>query len=174
MEIAKVKINPEKEYDTLRQEILKRVEMQYTLVNLTLTFVAVFLGLGLENNLIAFLVPPLVTLIALLYKTHSVMILRISNYMIERFESQIDSSVGWEAHNKIKATSPVFKRKNLIVNLGPLAIFTFLDIISISIGLFKFHSDKIQVFLLIVDGFSVIMTVVIFRVYSARRIRRDN
>ncbi len=44
MESEKSSIGPEKEYDTLRQEILKRIEMQVNIQNQTIIIVAALLG----------------------------------------------------------------------------------------------------------------------------------
>ena len=170
MGIAKIKINPEKEYDTLRQEILKRVEMQNTLINLILTIVAVFLGLGLTNNLISFLIPPIICLMSFIYKTQSLGIIKISNYLIERYE--VNDNENWETYNKAKSTTSRYKRKVFLLSLGPVGVFTFLSFISIVIGLFKFKSSNIEIFLLVLDIIIFFVTMFVFYFYSSDRIRK--
>lgn len=76
----------EMEYTTLRTEILKRIELRYQIVAVTLTLAGVFLGVGLTKDLVALIYPPLATFLALAWAQNEFRIRLASIYIRERIE----------------------------------------------------------------------------------------
>jgi hypothetical protein len=53
------------EYNALRDEILKRIELRQQFVSMTLTIAGVFLGIGVTTDTIALVYPLLATFLAI-------------------------------------------------------------------------------------------------------------
>lgn len=91
------------EYSALRDEILKRIETQNQILNLTLIIVGTLVSVGyqLSNGPIILLVYPLIALVlSANWEQNNLRIRQIGVYIRERIESRT-SSGGWEQYREI-------------------------------------------------------------------------
>ncbi|MFM7220961.1 MAG: DNA-binding protein [Nodosilinea sp.] len=57
----------ELEYTSIRDEILKRMELRLQIMSVTLTLAGAFIGFGVSNTLLSLVYPPLAALLAMLW-----------------------------------------------------------------------------------------------------------
>ncbi|MFM7528344.1 MAG: hypothetical protein ACKO63_07625 [Nodosilinea sp.] len=57
----------ELEYTSIRDEILKRIELRLQIMSVTLTLAGAFIGFGVSNTLLSLVYPPLAALLAMLW-----------------------------------------------------------------------------------------------------------
>jgi hypothetical protein len=81
-----VKRGVDLEYNTLRGEILKRVELRQQLVSITLTLAGIFMSIGLSSELVVLIYPPLAALLAFSWAQNDVRIGTIAKYIRENLE----------------------------------------------------------------------------------------
>ena len=108
MDLKPTNINAEKEYESLRQEILQLSGFQNSLINVMLTLMAAFLGFGVNSaNMLLYLIPPFVLLFAIILRGYSYQKLKIGFYLKRKYEKN-GSILAWEtfldfSDNKMKA-----------------------------------------------------------------------
>lgn len=171
MKIKKVQIAPDKEYDALRQEILKRLEMQNNHLNLMLTILTVLFSFGVSNTNIAFLIPPILCLLAFIWKGNNLMIIKLSTYIKNKFEGE-NFDLGWETYNEQTSAKLFSKNKTFLFAAGPFGIFIFSSIIAIGIGISKYNHTSLDLLLLIISIISFILIVFIFILYNSEKLRK--
>jgi hypothetical protein len=93
------------EFQALRDEILKQIELQQDTLNMTLTFAAAFLGAGLlqnsQTNLVgpslAFIYPIIAALLALRWAQINYQLGNLGDYIKEKIEVP-NSGLGWQSY----------------------------------------------------------------------------
>ena len=75
------------EYNSLRAEILKRIELRQQLISITLTLAGVFLGIGLGKESVALIYPPLAMFLAFGWAQNDFRIRNLADYIRKNLES---------------------------------------------------------------------------------------
>src|SRR4051812_28516455 len=89
------------EYSSLREEMLKRLELQHQIITLTIVAAGTILSIGSQPNFaptILLIYPPLSFSLAVGWVQHNGRIRRISAYIVDRIETKT-VGLGWERHN---------------------------------------------------------------------------
>nr|WP_299345157.1 hypothetical protein [Allomuricauda sp.] len=168
----KRKINPEYEYDALRQEILKRIGIHFMIRNINLTVSGVLLGLAVsENSLIALVLPPLALFLAVTMKNNTLSYMKIGNYLRNNYTLK-NNSMNWQKFNHKLESSKSMKVKRSLFGIGSFGVFSTAPLIAIAIGLIEYQGKIIEKFLIGVDILSIIGIILIFIMFSTRRIDR--
>ena len=76
------------EYNALRSEILKRIEMRQQLTSITLSIAGLFLGFGLNNVGVALIFPLIGFFLASAWAQNDIRIRQLGAYIHERLESE--------------------------------------------------------------------------------------
>jgi hypothetical protein len=98
------------EFNALNNEIVKRLEIQYQFIALTLIVAGTFLSLGSQTNTtpVVLLVYPIIALfLAVGWQQNAIVIRQVGLYIRDRIESRVASG-GWE--NYRKSISHIFQR----------------------------------------------------------------
>jgi hypothetical protein len=132
--IETIRAGLEMEYRTLRDEILRRIEMRQQLVSITLTIAAAFLGFGLTTPSVALVYPSLAAFLAIGWHQNDLRVRDAAKYIRENIETKIPG-LGWEkdASKKRGESSGTVLR---IFSHG--GIFLLSQLIAVAIGLIKF------------------------------------
>jgi len=171
MKVAKIAINPEKEYEALRLEIIKRLEFQQSILNIKLTIVAAFFGFGLnnKNNLLILVIPPFVLLFAIIWKSNNYYRTKVSCYMDKKFETGDLLST---------ATHNYWQRKGIkwsegFLSLGVTGLYLILPSIALFIGIVNTDHSLVETVLLFIDCLSIVLIAFIFIFFNTVRMRRQ-
>lgn len=158
------------EYKALRDELLKRIEFRYQIINLTLVSAGTLLAAGTRDGVSAsvLLVYPLVAAFLASGWTHNGdAIIPIARYIREELEVKIVGS-GWESY-----LSRHPDRRFLYEDLGVIyaaGIFLSTQLIALTLGALKATASAPDVVLLIGDFLAVGFTVSVLLLH--RRARR--
>jgi len=144
----------ELEYAALRAEILKRMELRYQFIPVSLTMAGVFLGLGISNGTIALVYPVLAVFLAIGWAQNDKRIGDTAAYIRTHLERSIPG-LGWETHLHNERIQQQRQRRFAIFSYG--GIFLFTQLIAIGIGFIKFTYSTTEWSLLVLDMISVIM-----------------
>lgn len=77
----------ELEYNSLRSEVLKRIELRQQIVSITLTLAGAFLGIGLGTTSVALIYPPLAMFLAFGWAQNDFRIRNLTGYLRKNLES---------------------------------------------------------------------------------------
>ncbi|HEX8598029.1 MAG TPA: hypothetical protein VF952_05875 [Chloroflexia bacterium] len=92
------------EYSALREETLKRIEIQHQLLTLTLVAIGTFLGFGSTTALLLY--PTLAFFLAAAWAQNIIRVKQIGEYIKTHIEEMfLDGSLGWQ-HNRGTTTLP--------------------------------------------------------------------
>ena len=142
-----VAITPETEYAALRSEILKRIELRHQLISITLTIAGAFFAVGVSTALVTLVYPPLATFLALSWVQNDLRVGMMGKYIREHYKSS------WEIYIDQHRAEGIGSWRVSFLSHG--CIFLVTQVIAISIGLFRFTSIPLELFLLVVDLFAV-------------------
>ncbi len=146
----------ELEYETLRSEILKRVEMRQQIVAVTLTLAGVFLGVGLGTESVALIYPPLATLLAFNWAQNDYRIRAAARYIRHEIEGKMPG-LNFETHtHRRRGTGEGLASWRFIV-LSHGGIILVTQLLAIGIELFKFTFDPLEWVLLGIDLVAVLL-----------------
>ena len=162
------------EYNTLRGEILKREEIRYQLIALTVTGFGLLLAFGSQTqNATSLLFYPVLALcIAIAWRSNHQSIWKLSDYIIDHIESKSKNNLNWESYS-----NSLLKRQKTdrYLTFGSKGIFVLTDIlaliIGVIVGLSQQRSNNI-VFVFISASISVL--VIIATVYLLSYTRKMN
>lgn len=143
------------EFTCLRDEILKRIEFQNQIVNLTLVIAGsvVSFAFGLTNGAIILPIYPLISFgLAASWEQHNRRIRQLGVYIRENLETR--TSTGWE---KYRVASKL-ERTRTASYARVTFIFTQVGIILISILLSNYPPPPIWIILFVIDVIAVIAT----------------
>jgi hypothetical protein len=156
------------EFSALRDEILKRSELQHQFVSFALIAAGTFLTVGLQANapvLVLLLYPALAVFLAAGWAQHDFRKGQIGAYIRDSLEKRV-VGLGWESHlshiRKKGEGSP-------FLLMGPFSLFSargvFLgtQLLTLVVALFKLTFSVEEVVLLVIDGLAVIATIVFLR-----------
>ncbi len=167
---SKLEINPSREYDALRQEIIKRIDIHFMIFNINLTISGVLLGIGISNNsLIAMILPPLTLFLVVSMKNNTFSYLKVGEYLRNNYVLE-NNVMNWEQYNDKFESSKTVKIKRYLFGIGSLGIFITAPLIATAIGLIKYKATLLEKFLITFDILSIIAIILIFIFFSSRRI----
>ncbi len=141
------------EYNSLRQEIIKRIEMRQHIVSLLVTSAGVLMGFSLSTPTLAFLYPPLSLFLCVMWAQNDIRALQITDYL-QTLENS-DSKLGWTTFYKRVQGSGSFLAGLPFSVLAPGGMFILTSLMAIGIGCSKWSSTVLNLGLLIVDIYSV-------------------
>jgi len=172
------------EYNALRDEILKRIDLRQEIISITLVLLtailsATFAQKGLEENFstleipsLAFIYPPIATSLALGWIQHEYRINLLGNYIHEHIEKSIPG-LGWEKYVVIK-TSEGSKLKWYYILLSHGGVFIWSEIIAIIVGIFMFHNTSLESGFIGLDILSLLIIItVMLNLYIDTQIQKD-
>lgn len=143
------------EYNSLRGEILKRIELRHQHIVIAMTVAGVFLGVGVTTSAVALIYPPLAVFLAIGWAQNDLRIRDLSTYIRERLEAAVPV-LQWETSmQRARAASRGWNWRYVILAHG--GIFVFTQFMAIVIGLFRFGYTAIEWLLLAVDVVAVVM-----------------
>ncbi len=150
------------EYQALREEILKRVELRYQLLNILMTAAAGFLAFGSQEQIpsTVLLVYPLMALFLTAGWVHNGhTIEHIAGYLREQME-QVVPGLHWETYveQRIHRKSP-FRQLGTVATSG-LVLTT--QLLAIGLALLKFTWTEIEVVLWVASVLAFILTFILF------------
>jgi hypothetical protein len=164
------------EHKPLRDEIIKRLEMQHQLVSGVLVAAGTLLAIGIKDvanlasgpsptsKILLLLYPILATFVGLSWNLHNRTINTISEYIRSRIEKKMSTGViGWEHYHPQRGNIARFILSSLstfwiIVGTQVLAITMAL---SIEISNRQLPTDPLQFWLLIADIISIILILIV-------------
>ena len=157
------------EYNSLRNEILRRIEMRQRFISITLTIAGAFLGVGVTTETVALVYPPIAAFLAIGWMHNDGQIRDLATYVREHLERSMPG-LGWETYVQAKRESSRMRGRRFIV-ISHAGIFILTQIMSIGIGLLKFTFTPVEWVLLGIDLVAVLVVVWVIRwvtVYRAR------
>ena len=69
------------EYNSLRGEILKRIELRQQIISITLTLAGIFLSFGLSTDTVALIYPPLAAFLSIAWAQNDFRIRDLATYI---------------------------------------------------------------------------------------------
>ncbi len=151
------------EYNNLRAEILKRVEIRYQLLALTVTVFGALLAFGSQTKNAGpiLLYPVLALCLAISWRSNLHNVWKLSDYIIEHIEAKVgESNMYWESYCK---SSRQETRTEKYLAYGSKGIFVLTEILALLIGIIVgVTQPESNAILLVFIGtvVSVVMTVV--------------
>ncbi|NWG07449.1 MAG: hypothetical protein HXY35_12270 [Chloroflexi bacterium] len=159
----------ELEYNSLRNEILKRIELRQQLISITLTLAGVFLSFGLATDLVALIYPPLAAFLAIGWVQNDRAIQNLAIYIREKLETR-PIGLGYETYIQQKRERSKKLGGRRFIVMSHAGIFLFTQLMALGIELSKsvsFPFSFLKWALLVIDLVS--MVVVVWVVRRARR-----
>lgn len=149
------------EYESLREEVLKRLEFQNQTITLTLIVAGTFLTVATQSAngyLLLFIYPILACFLALGWFQNNLRIRLINIYIRNNIEPYIPGK-GWECF-RINIT------KNMKFSATAISAFGTIfgtQLMSVLVALPNFTNSPIEIGLIVIDGFSMIVTFVLLQ-----------
>jgi hypothetical protein len=157
------------EYQALRNEILKRIEFRYQIINIILIVFGTFLSVGVQSNVLVpvLLVYPILALFLVSgWVYNGVILKRIGVYIRENIETNL-IELRWESYLKEKATrmnsSSPFSFLGTLSTSGLVLTTQFL---AVGIALLKFKFIATEIIFLICSLVAILWTLIIIFRYN--------
>jgi hypothetical protein len=158
------------EYQALRNEILKRLEFRYQLINIIVVVSGTFLSVGIQPNVptSVLLVYPILALFLISgWVYNGVILTQIGKYIRENIEINI-VEFKWESYLKERKTKLNFSNPFGflgILSTSGLALTT--QFLAVGIALLKFKFIPTDIVLLICSFVAIILTLIIILRYNS-------
>jgi hypothetical protein len=166
-------INPEKEYDSIREESLKLMEFQHKTLTTQLTFVGVFFGFGFGKDAILFLVvPPFVFLLSIVYKNYKYKRFRIAAFIKNKYESK-DSPLSWETYIHIQSMGEKINVTKIFLKFGIMGLFLITSFLGLLLGILNNERSPTVIALVAIDCISIGCILLIFTIFNTKRMRKN-
>lgn len=127
------------EYNALRNEILKRIELRQQLIAISLTLAGAFLSVGLSTDLVVLIYPPLATFLALGWAQNDFRIRDLAKYIRDNLESARTGLLYETYVQKTRKESKGLGAWRIVV-FSHSGIFLFTQLMAIGIELSKTKS----------------------------------
>ncbi|MEM3434476.1 MAG: hypothetical protein QXP27_09950 [Candidatus Methanomethyliaceae archaeon] len=158
------------EYESLREEIIKRLEFRYQLISLTLIISGTILSIGLQPTVpgsVLLIHPILALFLAASYIYNGIAIARVAKYLRECLEPK-GLGFGWETFVKNQSTHVVpFRFLGIFPRIAAGGVFIITQLVTFAIALFRIQFNAIDWLLIGCAGIATILTILMFR-YLAR------
>ncbi len=156
------------EYNALRAEILKRIELRQQIIAITLTIAGVFLGVGIGNKAVALVYPPIAYFLAVGWAQNDLKIRDLAIYIRERIEKRVPF-LGWETEQQKRREQTQGRQWRFII-LSHSGIFIFTQFVAMLIAVFGFTVSPVSPVEWVLLGVDVLAVLLVFRL--ARQVRR--
>lgn len=151
----------ELEYNSLRGEILKRIELRQQIISITLTLAGIFLSFGLSTDSVALIYPPLAAFLSIAWAQNDFRIRDLATYIRENLETS-SIGLGYETFTQQVRT----KNKKIgswrTVVISHTGIFIFTQLMSVGIELLKSIPvilTPLEWGLLVIDFISILIVI---------------
>lgn len=161
----------EQEYSSLREELLKRVEIRQNTVALIVTAAGVLLGFSITTPALSLLFPPLSLFLCVMWAQNDIRALQITDYL-QSLENE-QTKLGWTTFYKKVQGSGSFLSGVPFSVVAPGGIFILTSVMALAIGLSKWPTSRLYTWLLVADFLSILLMVwLLIFVMRARLSRR--
>lgn len=150
------------EYNALREEILKRIEMQHQIISLTLIVAGTFFSINLQGNLnplFNLIYPVLALFLATYWAQNGAQIVRIGNYIYENFDKHLTNGRGWENHLRKTA----YGRNFHLSLFAARGIFIGTQLITLAIFLSHFEQSYENIAIISAIALTALITLILLR-----------
>jgi len=163
--------SPEAEYVSLRDEIVKRIELRQQYVAISLAIAGAFLGasVAFSSSPVALVFPLLAPFLAIGWAQNDLRLWDVAQYIRERFEKP-GSGLGWETRaQKQREASRNSPWRLVVVSHGGVLVFT--QVLAVALGLLGARSclRAEHYVLLALDAIAIGAVVAALRVVIRRR-----
>lgn len=158
------------EYESLRYEILKLIEMQSQLVSLAVVALGTILSFGLQvrNSSLVFVYPFLSLILGISWLNHSHAVSRCSAYLSQELEPRCGAGVlSWE---KFVRRNPI--RFGMLGYWGVRSVFMGSSFAAIVAGSILFRGTTVEIVVGAVSCFVTALTITLFFVWREPSPRR--
>jgi hypothetical protein len=126
----------ELEYNSLRSEILKRIELRQQIISITLTLAGIFLSFGLTTDTVALIYPPLAAFLSIAWAQNDFRIRDLATYIRENLETA-PIGLGYETYVQEARTKNKRLGARRFVVISHTGIFVFTQLMAVGIELLK-------------------------------------
>lgn len=158
----------ELEYNALRAEILKRIDLRHQMLSIALTVAGVFLGIGVTNGTIALIYPPLAVFLMAAWAQNDRRIYILATDLRHNAEPALGLAYEMRMNTSREGERDRGWRQTILSHGG---VFLFTQLIALGVGLLSVLPTRafslLTIGLLVLDGIAVI--VVFFVLRGARR-----
>ncbi|WP_457610907.1 hypothetical protein [Lutibacter sp.] len=158
------------EFESLRNEIIKRIEIRQRLIYTTITLSGLIMGFGITTINLSFILPPLAFALSLMWAQNDLRALQISDYL-QSFEND-KTKLGWITYYKKIQGKSSFKVGWPVSILAPGSMFFLMSVMSIGIGISNFHCSVLSWSLIILDFLSLVGIILMIFIAKKQRISR--
>jgi hypothetical protein len=149
----------ELEYTSIRDEILKRIELRLQIMSITLTLAGAFIGFGVSNTLLSLVYPPLAALLAMLWVQNDTRSRQLGKYIQSIEASGSIPGLGWESFYRREKESETRLGSWPLSILAPGGTFLVTELMAIALGLSKFAATPIELVFLSISCVALLFTV---------------
>lgn len=157
------------EYNSLRGEILKRIELRQQIISITLTLAGIFLSFGLSTDTVALIYPPLAAFLSIAWAQNDFRIRDLATYIRENLETA-PIGLGYETYvQRVRSNNKKLGAWRFVV-ISHTGIFIFTQLMAVGIELLKSMPivlTPLEWVLLVID-FVSILVVLLFAGRSSR------
>ena len=165
------------EYNTLREEILKRVETRYQLLSLSVTALAALLAFGSEtkNATLILLYPVLALCLAISWLSNSHDIWNLSDYIMDIEDKVGPENLHWEGYRN---SAEKMTRAAKLLSVGSKGIFVITELLALLIGIIvaitqpQFNNVTVVITCGCFSVVSTITTIILLIFYRRPEIKR--
>ncbi len=157
------------EYNSLRGEILKRIELRQQIISITLTLAGIFLSFGLSTDTVALIYPPLAAFLSIAWAQNDFRIRDLATYIRENLETA-PIGLGYETYVQRERSKNNKLGAWRFVVISHTGIFIFTQLMAVGIELLKSMPivlTPLEWVLLVID-FVSILVVLLFAGRSSR------
>lgn len=140
-----------KEFDVLRTELLKRVEFQYQMIALSLTFSGVYLGLVIQKSdgqmqlPLLLILPWMMALLAVAWVQNNAGVCNLGRYIMNRIEPRIPG-MNWEGYRFQARKHPgdirsTFKLMDGLGSIVAAGIFFGMQAVALGLAAYFWYSN---------------------------------
>lgn len=151
----------ELEYNSLRSEILKRIELRQQIISIALTLAGVFLGVGLSTDAVSLIYPPLAAFLAVAWAQNDFRIRDLAAYIRENLETT-PISLRYETHVQQARSDNKKLGSWRFVVISHTGILVFTQIMAVGIELLKTFPvilSPLEWVLLVIDLISILVVI---------------
>jgi hypothetical protein len=160
------------EYTTLRNEILQRIGLRQQVVSVALTLAGIFLSVGLNNELVSLIYPPLAMLLAFGWAQNDFRIREISRYIRQYLETD-ESGLAYERLTQEfrQNAKGLDSWRFVVISHGGMFLLT--QVMAVVIEVLRFtplNLSPIKLTLLSIDAISILLVYWIMRQSNRKEI----
>ena len=151
------------EYQTLRDDILKRIEYRYQLLNLVLIVAGTFLTVGLQfdsSATILLVYPILAMFLAAGWAHNGVVIVKIGRYIRDHIEPKL-AGLNWQSFTE--KSFPQFSSFSILGTISTSGLILTSQLLALILAMLKFANSLTEWVLLILSSLALLITVILLR-----------